>query len=159
MMNTKLIELARSVGKKLKANNLKLATAESCTAGGLGYYLTAISGSSDWVEGGFIVYSNQAKIQLLNVNPSTLLQFGAVSEQTVLELAHNCLKIAKVDLALAITGIAGPTGATPDKPLGTVWIGLADKQQVVAQHFVFSGDRGSVREQAIEAALLLINEK
>lgn len=156
MMNAKLIELAATLGQRLKTFNWKMATAESCTAGGLSYYLTAISGSSEWFECGYIIYSNHAKMQLLGVSPQTLAQEGAVSEQTALEMARNCLHLAKVDLSVAITGIAGPTGGSDDKPVGTVWIAVADNQGATAKHFVFAGDRAAVREQAIEQALMLL---
>lgn len=155
-MKSQWIEQATKIGQLLKAKNWKIAVAESCTAGGLGYALTSVSGSSTWVENGFIVYSNHAKMHLLHVQPQTLEQYGAVSEETAIELALNCLNWSEVDLAISITGIAGPLGGSEQKPIGTVWIGLADKSKVFANHYLFKGDRASIREKAIEAALELL---
>lgn len=138
----------------LQSQNLMLAMAESCTGGGLSYWLTSVPGSSAWFERGFVTYSNAAKVELLGVQEKTLTSFGAVSEETVLEMADGILLHSKADLGIAITGIAGPSGATVDKPLGTVWLGFSRKNfKTVAQHHVFKGDRQAVRLAAIAKAL------
>lgn len=143
----------------LIGNNLTISVAESCTGGGLGSLLSEIPGSSKILLGGFIVYSNKAKKTLLNVNENTLKKFGAVSEQTAIELAINCREIMNSDLAISITGVAGPTGGTKDKPVGTVWIGISDSKKVTATKFSFLKDRKANRELSIYSALSLLYRK
>ncbi len=146
------------VAKKLQTKGLLLATAESCTGGGLSYWLTSVPGSSVWFERGFITYSNQAKMDLLGVRASTLDNHGAVSEETAHEMAEGILHNSPADLGLAITGIAGPDGGTPDKPVGTVWLAIAGKNLPVrAEVHIFTGDRQAVRLQAIAKALSMID--
>lgn len=153
-MNTSVETLVQTLANLLKERQWTLATAESCTGGGLSYALTSLAGSSDWFERGFITYSNQAKIDLLNLKTHTLNSFGAVSEQTAREMAEGALHHSAATLAISITGIAGPGGGTPEKPVGTVWIGLAhQKHPTDARVFLFKGNRTSIREQAIETAL------
>ncbi len=145
-----LLELAIKLGHQLKKHNLKLVTAESCTGGGLAYTITEISGSSDWFERGYVTYSNSAKHELLGVQLATLDTFGAVSEQTAREMAEGALKNSEADISVAITGIAGPTGGSPEKPVGTVWfgwIGMDGKLNTAMQ--LFPGDRHTVRESSI----------
>ena len=122
--------LATQVGEALKAHGLMLATAESCTGGGVAQAITEVAGSSAWFERGFVTYSNLSKQQMLGVRESTLMQHGAVSEMTVREMVEGALKHSNAQVALAVSGIAGPDGGTPDKPVGTVWFawGLKDAE-------------------------------
>ena len=149
-----LYRLAESAGLVLKASGLMLATAESCTGGWVGEMVTAVPGSSQWYERGFITYTNLAKQEMLGVSAATLAQFGAVSEQTAQEMATGALQHSHAQIAIAISGIAGPGGATPLKPVGTVCMAWALNGVCVrseTRHFV--GDRQEVREQAVHAAL------
>ena len=135
-----------------------VTTAESCTGGLLAGELTRLSGSSAIFTHGFVTYSNAAKHELLGVSQETLQQFGAVSSQTVAEMANGALQKAQADYALSVSGIAGPTGGTADKPVGTVCFGLATKNQTQTQTKHFSGSRDEIRQQAVEYALqMLIN--
>ncbi len=154
MTDAELIELAAQLGRALQAREWKLATAESCTGGWVAKLLTDIAGSSVWFERGFVTYSNAAKQELLDVRAATLKDFGAVSEQAARELASGVLAHSPADVALAITGIAGPGGGSPDKPVGLVWFAWARRSGAlrVAQQR-FSGDREAVRRQAVIAAL------
>lgn len=146
--------LAAEVGRALKAHGWMLATAESCTGGGVAQAITAIAGSSAWFERGFITYSNLSKQQMLGVQESTLVSHGAVSEAVVREMAEGALRYSKADVSVAVSGIAGPGGGTPGKPVGTVWFAWATKQGItVAQLHHFSGDRAKVRAQAVRIAL------
>jgi len=145
--------LAKQVGQFLLEKGWKLVIAESCTGGGLGEQITSISGSSKWFDRGFITYSNQAKIEMLGVSPQTLEENGAVSEETVLEMAAGALKQSSAQLSIAISGIAGPDGGTPDKPVGTVWIGWATAKNARAEKYLLNGDRQAIRRQAIEISL------
>jgi nicotinamide-nucleotide amidase len=153
-MTATLQQLAKAVGESLRNQHLLLATAESCTGGGLSFWITSIPDSSQWFDRGFVTYSNAAKIELLGVNPVTLDTFGAVSEPTVREMAEKALVNSDADVSIAITGIAGPSGGTPDKPVGTVWIAWA-RLNAPTQTFVdvFIGNRAEIREKVIEKAL------
>ena len=135
-----------------------VSSAESCTGGLLAGELTRLSGSSAIFTHGFVTYSNAAKHELLGVKNETLQQFGAVSQQTVAEMAHGALQKAHADYALAVSGIAGPTGGTADKPVGTVCFGLATKNQTQTQTKHFSGSRDEIRQQAVDYALQLLKE-
>ncbi len=147
--------LAQRLGERLIERRERLATAESCTGGWLAEVLTSIPGSSAWFERGFVTYSNEAKSEMLGVDPRTLARFGAVSEQTVCEMAEGALRHSHAELAIAITGIAGPEGGSVDKPVGTVWIAWANPDQpTVAALRHFEGDRRAIRAQAVQAALL-----
>lgn len=130
--------------------------AESCTGGLLSAALTSIPGSSAFFERSFITYSDQAKRQLLNVNDSTLRHYGAVSEETVREMALGALIASKSDYALSISGIAGPDGGSTEKPVGTVWFGFATKQRIWAKQYHFSGNREQIRQQAVQYALAIL---
>lgn len=143
----------------LLSNNSTISVAESCTGGGLGSLLSDLSGSSKIFKGGFIVYSNEAKQSLLGVNKISLDNFGAVSEQVAIEMADNCRKKLDTDFAISITGIAGPTGGTKDKPVGTIWIGIADRNSVKAKKFIFLKDREANRELSKYTALSLLYRK
>lgn len=136
----------------------RLVTAESCTGGGLAYQLTSVPGSSRWFERGFVTYSNEAKQELLGVSSVTLARFGAVSKEVALEMAEGALCHSHANLALAITGVAGPDGGSPEKPVGTVWFGVASRGHSSAVCRWFSGDRTLIRQQAIEYAISLLEE-
>jgi len=146
--------LAAEVGQKLKAAGLMLATAESCTGGWIAKAMTDTAGSSAWFERGFITYSNEAKAAMLGVRQPTLAAHGAVSEEVVREMAAGAANWSQARVAVAVSGIAGPDGGTAEKPVGTVWIAWrwADGR-VEAKHYLFQGDRGSVRFQASLTAL------
>jgi nicotinamide-nucleotide amidase len=144
----------QQLGEKLKQREWKLVTAESCTGGGLAFYLTNIPGSSEWFERGFVTYSNLSKEELLNVKSQTLSQFGAVSEQTAKEMAEGALENSQAQISISITGIAGPDGGSAEKPVGTVWFGWASiNSEAQAVVHYFSGSRIEIREQAIQTAL------
>jgi nicotinamide-nucleotide amidase len=147
-------DLSIEIGKILSKNNLTVSVAESCTGGGLGYEFTRIPGSSKYFLGGIISYSNEVKVRHLNVRPETLVRNGAVSKETAKEMSKNCRKKFESDFAIAITGIAGPEGGTIDKPVGSVWISIANKKSTNAQLFHFGNDREITRERAIQTALL-----
>jgi nicotinamide-nucleotide amidase len=153
-----LLRQARRVGRALAARGWRVATAESCTAGWVTKVLTDVPGSSRWVEGGYIVYSDAAKTRDLNVPAAMLRRHGAVSDSTVLAMARGALRATGADIAVAISGIAGPDGGTAQKPVGTVWFGIAGRRAVRARATVrlFRGDREAVRRQSVAIALRLI---
>jgi nicotinamide-nucleotide amidase len=152
-MNQSISRFAQLIGDKLQQLNLTITCAESCTGGGLAYALTGVAGSSAWFNQSAVTYSNQAKQTLLGVSSRTLIAHGAVSEQTVSEMAKGAATLAHANMAISISGIAGPGGGTPDKPVGTVWFGFALEAEVQTRHQVFSGDREQVRLEAIQFAL------
>lgn len=159
-MNEKLEELVERLAGRLTARGEMLATAESCTGGSVAAACTGLAGSSAWFERGFVTYSNQSKQDMLGVPAATIERYGAVSEQTVTAMVEGALNRSRADWALAISGIAGPGGATPDKPVGTVWIawgGPGGWRQT--RRFQFAGDRNAVREQAVETALGMLSER
>ena len=119
------------VGELLKAKNFSLSTAESCTGGGIAALITSVPGSSEYFKGGIVAYSNEIKADLLHVSVETLAQYGAVSRETVVEMVKGAMKTLKTDCAVATSGIAGPGGGTPEKPVGTVWIAAACKNEIV----------------------------
>jgi nicotinamide-nucleotide amidase len=154
IMESKFFELAEQLGHKLKANGKKIATAESCTGGWIAQTITDVPGSSAWFDRGFITYSNAAKVQMLGVSPKTLEDYGAVSAETATEMAAGALAHSDADIAVAVTGIAGPDGGTAEKPVGTVFIAWADKNGVVkAVRKQFSGNRRQIREQTVRSAI------
>ena len=142
--------LSKELSDMFWKEGLSLATAESCTAGNIAAVITAIPGSSHFYKGGIIAYSDEVKKNLLGVNPETLESKGAVSEEVVIEMAKGAMKSMNSDCAVATSGIAGPTGGTPDKPVGTVWIAATTKDKVIT--FKASGDEG--RKKNIENATL-----
>lgn len=149
-----LNELATEVGRRLLARGLKLTTAESCTGGWIAKCVTDIAGSSRWFERGWVTYSNEAKRDDLGVSADSLSLRGAVSEQTVREMAMGATQRAGTSLAVAVSGIAGPDGGSADKPVGTVWIAWHwQDRHISAQEFRFDGDREAVRRQTVAAAL------
>lgn len=146
--------LARAVGELLLSKGLKLTVAESCTGGGVAYAITDIAGSSAWFERGFVTYTNIAKQEMLGVKEATLIDNGAVSEDVVVEMAQGALSHSHAQYSLAISGIAGPSGATENKPVGMVcfaWAGMAETLRTKIVYF--KGDREAVREQSIVHAL------
>ena len=146
--------LAKQLGVRLLARGLWLATAESCTGGWLAEALTSIPGSSQWFERGFVTYSDKAKEEMLGVRTETLARFGAVSRETVEEMALGALRHSHAQISAAITGIAGPDGGTAEKPVGTVWLAFAgDNEPTLSVLKQFQGDREAVRRLAVTAAL------
>jgi nicotinamide-nucleotide amidase len=148
-------ELAQVLGEKLTQAELVVATAESCTGGGVAYAITEISGSSLWFDRSFVTYSNAAKIEMIDVDASIIKEFGAVSEQVAEQMAIGAVKNSDADIAVAISGIAGPEGGTIDKPVGTVcisWYNAHSHSKTAS--YLFVGDRSDVRTQAIRLALL-----
>lgn len=150
----KLFQLAERLGQKLAEQRLQLTVAESCTGGWIAKVLTDIPGSSAWFDRGFVTYSNAAKQDMLGVSATTLADHGAVSQAVVSEMAAGALSHSHAQLAVAVSGIAGPDGGSEDKPVGTVWLAWRRQGQVcrVARH-LFAGDRDAVRYQAVEMAL------
>jgi nicotinamide-nucleotide amidase len=149
-----VIALAQSLGSKLRERGALLVTAESCTGGWAAQVVTAIAGSSAWFERGFVTYSNEAKVELLGVRRETLERHGAVSEETAREMALGALARSRGTLALAVTGIAGPGGGSPDKPVGTVCFAWARRGATArSETRRFAGDREAVRRQSVERAL------
>ena len=142
----------------LRARGWRLAAAESCTGGLIAAACTALAGSSDWFERGFVSYSNQAKTELLGVDPALLGRVGAVSEEVARAMVHGALSRAPVDLAVAVTGIAGPGGAVPGKPVGTVWLAWGTAGGVQAERLQLAGDRDAVRAATVHAALARLLE-
>ena len=147
-------KLAQTLGERLRSAGATLVTAESCTGGGVAEAVTSVAGSSDWFERGFVVYSNDAKRELLGVRPETLSQHGAVSEEAAREMARGALERSRGTLALAVTGIAGPGGGSAGKPVGMVCFAWAGKAGFVRSETChFRGDRRSVRRQSVLRAL------
>lgn len=156
-METEILQLNAQIGARLTALGAKLTCAESCTGGWIAKSITDVAGSSGWFDYGFVTYSNQAKQRLLGVSDETLLRYGAVSEQTVREMAHGALLAAEADYALSVSGIAGPDGGSEEKPVGTVWFGWCDKQgNAMTREMLFLGDRNAVRVQAVRFALQML---
>jgi len=146
-------KLARRLGRLLKRKRQKLVTAESCTGGWAAQAVTAIAGSSDWFERGFVTYSNEAKRELLGVSRRTLQKFGAVSEETAREMARGALRRGRGSIALSITGVAGPGGGSRAKPVGMVCFGWAKRGTLRSETRRFKGDRRGVRRRSVIHAL------
>jgi len=154
MADKKLYQLAEQVGLALKAGGVMLATAESCTGGGVAQAVTMVPGSSEWFERGFVTYTNISKREMLGVSADTLAQHGAVSEATVREMVRGCLAGSHAQVGVAVSGTAGPSGGTPEKPVGTVCFAWGVKDgECRAETRRFSGDRDAVRVQSVEYAL------
>ena len=152
--DTELDALARDTGERLRAGRDVLVTAESCTGGWIAKTVTGVAGSSDWFDCGMVAYSYEAKQALLGVRPQTLEQHGAVSRECVVEMVSGALSHSGGTVAVAVTGIAGPGGGSPDKPVGTVWIGWKRRGGYArAEVFHFEGDRDAVRRQTVAMAL------
>ncbi len=144
------------VGELLRVHGWRLAVAESCTGGLIGHRVTNIPGSSTYYLGSVVAYAYEAKVRLLGVTWATLEKFGAVSGETVLEMARGVRIALAADVGLSVSGIAGPGGGMPDKPVGLVWVGLSSPFDECAQRYLFNGDRISNKETSAEAALQLL---
>jgi nicotinamide-nucleotide amidase len=152
--DTELYQLAQRLGARLNKRGQVLATAESCTGGWVAKLITDVPGSSAWFDRGFVTYSNQSKQDLLEVPADTLEVFGAVSGETVRAMAEGALTQSAAQVTLAVSGIAGPDGGTPAKPVGTVWFAWAfSDADTASAHLNFEGDREAVRRQAVAFAL------
>jgi nicotinamide-nucleotide amidase len=155
-----LLRLAVSTGRHLLAARARLCTAESCTAGWIAKVVTDVPGSSDWFDSGYVCYSNDAKVRDLGVQAQTLAAQGAVSEPVAREMAAGALERTGADVALAVTGIAGPTGAVAGKPVGTVWFAVAQRRgqavEIGTRVKFFDGDRDTVRRKAVQFGLQLV---
>lgn len=150
--------LVATIGKLLASRGWHLAVAESCTGGLLADHITDMPGSSQYFIGGFVAYAYEAKVNLLGVKWPILEKYGAVSEEVVLQMAHGARRALHADIAISISGIAGPGGATPDKPIGLTWIGLCTPDHEEARRFIWQGDRRSNKAQSAQAALKLLAE-
>lgn len=153
---TGIEQKAQQLGEQLTKRGWSVTCAESCTGGGIGYAITSISGSSSWFNSGFITYSNQAKVELVGVQQTSLGEFGAVSEPVVAQMATGAAQKAQAEMAVAVSGVAGPGGGSPDKPVGTVCFGLYVQGEVITETLCFAGDRNQVRQQTVEQALALL---
>jgi PncC family amidohydrolase len=151
-----IMSLETQIGELLRHQELKLALAESCTGGLVGSRITDVSGSSEYFLGGIVSYSYEAKVNLLGVSWDTLNSTGAVSRETVIEMARGARRVLNADIAVSVSGIAGPSGGTPEKPVGTTWIGLTAKDDERAKVFQFSGDRVQNKADAADAALQML---
>ncbi|HTV89897.1 MAG TPA: nicotinamide-nucleotide amidohydrolase family protein [Stellaceae bacterium] len=160
MFNPETLAFAEQVLAACRRRHWHVATAESCTGGLVAAALTAIAGSSDVVERGFVTYSNEAKIELLGVPAETITAHGAVSAETCAAMAQGAVARAGVDLATSITGVAGPGGGTPQKPVGLVYVGVATRDGGArVERRIFTGDRSAVREAALALALALLRRE
>ncbi len=157
-MTNDMLELLSQVACQLKVRGQTVAVAESCTGGLLGAALTELPGSSAYFTGGVLAYDNAVKTDVLGVSHEALLAFGAVSEEVASEMALGARKLFDTDWALSTTGVAGPDGGSPDKPVGTVWIGLADRDGVFSRVLHLSGMRSAVRTEAVRAVLEMLLE-
>ncbi|MCP4488078.1 MAG: CinA family protein [Gammaproteobacteria bacterium] len=146
------------LAEQLSRQGQKLATAESCTGGLIAKTLTDLAGSSVWFDRGFVTYSNAAKSDMLAIPASVIAEYGAVSETVVSAMVKGVLNYSDADYAIAVTGVAGPGGGSEEKPVGTVWIGVGSKQQVVAIKYLFPGDRDAVRRATLEMALVNLKD-
>ena len=147
-------QLVAELAEQLATRGEKLATAESCTGGLIAKTLTDLAGSSVWFDRGFVTYSNEAKTEMISVPASVIEQYGAVSEPVANAMVTGALKHSAADFAIAVTGVAGPGGGSAEKPVGTVWIGIGSKHQLIARKYVFPGDRNAVRQATLETALV-----
>ncbi len=146
------------LGALLRSKHLKLATAESCTGGLLGHLITNVPGSSDYYLGGLIAYAYEAKTELLGISQEALLRYGAVSKETALAMARGAFERLHADVAIGITGILGPGGATPDKPVGLVYIALVTHQAEHVRRFYWKGNRDENKQSSASAALAMLKE-
>ena len=148
-----ILELATQVGRALQQKGLLLSTAESCTGGGVAQAVTEIAGSTGWFDCGFVAYSNASKTEMLDVPAALIAQLGTVSEEVAASMVEGALANSNAHVAISTTGIAGPSGAVPGKPVGTVCFGWGDGNSVHTERLVFAGDRQAVREQTVIHAL------
>jgi nicotinamide-nucleotide amidase len=160
VFEAEILTLAQSVLDACRARGWHVATAESCTGGLVAGALTAIAGSSDVFERGFVTYSNEAKSELLGVPPDIISAHGGVSAETAAAMAQGAVARSPVDLAISVTGVAGPGGATPTKPVGLVLFGLARRDRTCrTERRIFDGDRSAVRQAALQVALSLLENE
>ena len=152
-MNKKLRDLLEDTGFLLKKKGWTISVAESCTGGLIGSLLTSVAGSSDYFAGGIIAYSNEVKKNLLSVSPQTLDEFGAVSEETVREMNRGVKELLKTDVGISVSGIAGPTGGSKNKPVGTIVLGVDIPRKIITNILHLKGDRNKIRERAATEAL------
>ena len=143
----------------LKKKNQTITFAESCTGGRVASAFTAISGASAVFNGSVVSYANEIKSAWLEVKEQTLIEYGAVSKECVEEMLNGVIKMASADYAIAVSGIAGPTGGSPNKPVGTVFIGIQTEKKIIVEHHLFKGDRESIQEQAKDTAIALLKNK
>jgi len=154
-----ITRLATGLGKQLKEQGLKVATAESCTGGWLGQAITSVGGSSQWYERGFITYSNEAKQEMLGVRPETIARYGAVSEQVAREMAEGAVVGSRAAIGIAVTGIAGPQGGSKEKPVGTICFAWAHAgRPTLAETKWFTGGRAAIRSQSVAYAIAALNK-
>jgi nicotinamide-nucleotide amidase len=160
-MTKPIVELITDLAVSLMDAKQKVCTAESCTGGLIAKSFTDLAGSSAWFERGFVTYSNESKAEMLGVSESVIEQYGAVSESVATAMAVGALSHSHADYSIAVTGVAGPGGGSDEKPVGTVWIGVASKTQTRTQKFLFGGDRETIRlmtmQSAIEQVFTLVN--
>ncbi len=153
-MDNQLYQLAEQLGIRLKTNAYKVVTAESCTGGWIAQAITDVPGSSAWFDRGFVTYSNNAKVQMLNVRPQTLAEHGAVSAETAQQMAAGALANSEADWSIAVTGIAGPDGGSQEKPVGTVYIAWQSKTGFAkVEKLQLSGNRHEIRQQTVLTAI------
>lgn len=150
--------LEERVGQRLRTLGATIATAESCCGGLISHRITNISGSSDYFAGGVVSYSNEAKIKMLDVEESALEKYGAVSDIVAIEMAQGARRAFLSDYAISVTGIAGPTGGTEDKPVGLVFVGVASPSGIRVERYLFKGSRDDIKEQTADKALELLLE-
>jgi nicotinamide-nucleotide amidase len=152
-MHTEIYHLSEQLGRALLQKGATVTAAESCTGGGVSQAITSIAGSSKWFDRSFITYANGAKEEMLGVDSALLDKYGAVSEPVVREMACGAAQRARAEYAVAISGIAGPDGGSDDKPVGTVWFAWLSPDGLVTRKYLLSGNRISVREQAVKISL------
>ncbi len=152
------MKLEEEIGNLLRKNKLTLAAVESATGGLISHRITNVPGSSDYYKGSVTSYSNEIKIKVVGVSEDTINRYGAVSQQTAEEMAKGGRRLLAADICIADTGIAGPAGATPEKPVGLFYIGLCSAQEVRCQRHIFSGSREENKESAAEAALKMMRD-
>ncbi len=152
------MDIEKKIGLLLKETGLTLSLAESCTGGLIANMLTNVAGSSEYFYGGVVAYSNSAKVKYLGVDESTLKTFGAVSSETAREMADGMRKSSGTDIALAVTGIAGPDGGSPLKPVGLVYIAISGQNETVCRDYIFKGNRGEIKNLTANNALQLLKD-
>jgi len=153
-----ILERISKIIKKFSNENIKIAVAESCTGGFVSHMFTNISGASKVFERGIVCYSNQTKINLLNVDPQIIEKYGAVSDNVVKQLAYNIRVLSNVDIGIGISGIAGPTGGTPEKPVGLVFIGISIEEKMYVQQYNFKTDRITFKKKVLEKIIQFLEE-
>lgn len=153
------MKIEEKIGEQLRARKMTLSTAESCTGGGIAARVTSVPGSSEYFKGGIVAYSNEVKMNLLHVSPETLEKWGAVSRETVIEMAKGVMKSLKTDCAIVTSGIAGPGGGTPEKPVGTIWMAVACGNKIVTKKEEGDAGRAENVRRTVEDALALLSEQ